>query len=94
MVFPTVVFQGEQCTVIKAVYQNGRTRLDLYCDGPYATATVNVPEVELEQGETLIKNYAENEGIFQVLLDAGIVEDTGKRAKSRFVEMPIVRVLI
>lgn len=45
-------------------------------------------------GLTAIKDYSENEGMLQVLIDAGIVEDTGHRyVGGHNVEFPIVRVL-
>jgi hypothetical protein len=40
--------------------------------GPVATATVNMPDVELEADEVLIKDYSENRGMAQAFEDAGI----------------------
>lgn len=59
------------------------------------TASANVPGVSesLPEGAAALKTYAENEGILEVLEAAGIVEDTGERIHSRYVEFPIVRLL-
>ncbi len=59
---------------------NGATAINLICldEGePYATATINMPEVYLEKDELIIKNYGENEGILDALVKENIVEDTG-----------------
>jgi len=38
-----------------------------------ATATINVPDANIESDDVIIKNYRENEGILKVLVDAGVV---------------------
>ena len=56
-------------------YENGRTAIRLTQDGmPYAMATINDPDIWLEKGQVLIKNYSENEGIVDALVEARIVE--------------------
>ncbi len=75
-----VKFRGHELTVQKAKYSNDRIALQLYTeDGElYLTATVNVPDYPvLLDGHTFIKNYSENEGILQALIDAQIIEDWG-----------------
>lgn len=44
-------------------------------------------------GHAALKTYSENEGMLEALTAAGIVEDTGARVKTGFVEVPIVRIL-
>lgn len=84
---PTVEFAGYRCKVVKREYQNnGRLALELVDadDGlPVARATVNIPDVELNPGEVVIKNYAENEGLLEVLVAAGIVRLTGRTVELR-----------
>lgn len=46
----------------------------------YLIATVNLPEVVLPGGCTFIKNWGENEGVLDSLVNAGIVCDTGRTA--------------
>lgn len=58
-----------------------------------ATATVNLPETPLEDGEVFIKDYSENEGMLDALVEAGVVEDTGRRVLSGFVSIPVCRIL-
>jgi len=41
---------------------------------PVAVLTVNMPDIKLAPGEVLIKDYSENEGALETLLQAGVVE--------------------
>jgi hypothetical protein len=71
---------------------NGRMALQLVEEGTgavVATATVNIPDAILENNEILIKNYTENEGMLDCLVNSGIIIDTGKKVHSGFVKIPI-----
>ena len=60
-----------------------------------SVATVNVPDVRLEADEVLIKNFAENEGMVDALVAAGILVDTGEKVESGlWVEFPVCRLLV
>jgi len=69
-----VNFAGFESTVEFATYSNGRTAIQL-CDAndgqPIATATVNLPDEPMAEDEADIKNYSENSGILDALIDAG-----------------------
>jgi len=93
-------YNSYDCELVKQSYSNGRTALelvaweddhdrDLFEGEPIATCTVNILEIELEENEVLIKDYSENEGMLQSLLDAGIVKTTGKVMSSGFVTIPV-----
>lgn len=70
-----VKFNGVECDVVFGEYYNGRTSIRLTENGsPYATATINDPDTWIEKGQVLIKNYSENEGMADALVEAGIVE--------------------
>jgi hypothetical protein len=87
-----IKFQEWNCDVVKRNYSNGRTALQLVeseTGEPIATATVNIPEISLEPNEIIIKDYSENEGIFEALVKAGIVISTGKMVENGFVKCPI-----
>lgn len=82
------------CMVHYDKYQKGNGhRIDLIdiSDGtPVATATVNVPNVKLEKNEVIIKNYSENEGIYDALIKQNIIKHTDKFVKiSEFITAPI-----
>lgn len=86
-----VQFGDETLTPEWRTYSNGRhaLRLNDADGGVYATASVNLPDVELAHDEICVKDYSENEGMLAALIAAGIVEDTGRRATSGHVTIPI-----
>ena len=61
---------------------------------PVAIATVNIPDYPLKEDEVLIKDYSENTGIMKVLLDAKVIEFTGKYVESGFTSIPVCKLLI
>ena len=94
-----VKFRDYDCIVVqKGFYRNKMPALQLLDkenNNPIATATVFILGYTPETPKhTLIKNYSENEGILNCLIEHGIVEDTGKSVKSGFVTCPIVKILI
>ena len=73
-------------------YSNGRPVIQLVDaeDGePYATATVNIPDVLLLDNEVLVKDYSENEGMLDFLSKNNIVTPTPNGVQSGFVWVPI-----
>lgn len=73
-------------------YSNDRPVIQLIDaeDGePYATATVNVPDVLLLDNEVLVKDYSENEGMLDFLVRNNIVTPTQNGVQSGFVWLPI-----
>ena len=87
-----VKFKQWDCKINVRQYGNGRTALQLVdakTSEPIATATVNVPDAILEDNEILIKDYSENTGMLNALVETGIVTDTGKRVETGFVTIPV-----
>jgi hypothetical protein len=90
-----VQFGEWNCIAEKLKYNNGRIAIQLIddCDGaPVATATINVPAEQLAEDEAIIKDYAENEGMVQALMDAGIITNFVRQAKSGYITAPIYKV--
>ena len=97
---------GYTCHVKKTKYtNNGRIALqlvsaiddlknDVYKEEPLFTATVNLPPEPLQPNEVIIKNYSENEGMLDALVDAGIVKTTGRIIQSGFVTCHVATLLI
>ena len=59
-------------------YANGRKAIRIVDaeDGiPVMTATVNMPDENLEEGEIILKNYSENEGCLPFLITNGVVSE-------------------
>ena len=93
----TVQFRRWNCTVHKSTYGNDRTALVLNDtkDGERVlVATINVPDEFLFPGEVIIKDYSENHGIYQVLLDAGIISEELRRVDTGFVYGKVCKLLI
>lgn len=88
--------ETSEVTIEKKMYSNGRTSLMLmdFEDGfPYATATVDIPHVDLKEREVIIKDYSENTGMLEFLVKNNIVKETGKVVKSGFITTPIAELL-
>ena len=76
---------------------NHRTAIELICHKTgelIATATVNVPEIPLKENEVIIKDYSENQGMFQALFNAGIVKLNRIDTQSEWVDFHICELLI
>jgi hypothetical protein len=72
-----IIFKKWKCSVNLAHYTNGRRAILLwdYQDGsPVATATVNLVFAKCEPDEVFIKNYSENEGMTDTLIENEIIE--------------------
>lgn len=95
---PSLEFNGEPLTVSFRRYpNNNRIAMELISMNdhmPYMVATVNVPSAHLEEGELLIKNYSENEGILEKLEEAGYVKRTGREIQTGFVTVPVCKLLL
>lgn len=94
-----LIFQNkylkESVVLKKDIYANGgTTALCLRCADtgePFMDITTNIPDIDLEDDELLIKNYSENEGVLEFLISNKLVEDTGRRISNGFVEIPVVK---
>lgn len=78
-------------------YQNGQHAIQLsdMADGfPYATASVAMTNVDLESDDVAIKNWSENEGILESLIEAGIVSKPHSYIPSGYVNIPICKLLV
>ena len=92
-----VTVRGVKCVVVTGHYGNGRPaiQLDNARNGePFMVPSVNVVDADLKTGEIAIKNYAENEGILDVLVNAGIVSKPKYTVESGYVEIPVCDLLI
>lgn len=87
----TVKFEEWDCQVEKSNYrQNNRTALQLVSNGELiATATINIDEIPLEPQEVIIKSYSENEGMYESLLEAGIIGPVKRYAENQFIKAHI-----
>lgn len=61
---------------------------------PIAIATVNMPNVLLMDKEIIIKNWSENEGILDALVEANIISEPTRIAHTGFVDADICNLLV
>lgn len=92
-----IKFKKWDCRLEKGVYNNGRIALELVNvknDEPVLVATVNVPEVDIEKDEVVIKNYSENEGILEVMVKAKIISEPIRFITTGHTSSPICKLLL
>jgi hypothetical protein len=71
-----IKFKGFICNLEKYEYTNGRIALyltDVKTGEDVIVPTVNVPEEYINDNEVIIKNYSENEGVLDVLINYKII---------------------
>lgn len=86
----------EELTIKIGTYNNGRKAIQLLTkEGmPYAVATINIPDADLKEDEVIIKNYSENQGILEMLIENDIVVNTYREIKTGMVSVPVCKLLI
>jgi len=88
-----VTFKQWECYAHGAYYPNDRMAIMLKEVGtnePVATATVNLPDYDIPDETAFIKDYSENEGMVQSLIDADIIYPfLVGHAKSGYVDIPL-----
>ena len=79
-------------SIVIAFYDNGHVALIIESDrGREAVATVNIPEAILNEGEVILKDWSENEGLAEQLEKAGHVKLTERFVPTGFVAAPIAK---
>lgn len=85
-----VKFKNWNCSIKTAQYQGGNLALKLIgvdlppYDNQVAVATTNLPG--LHKDEIAIKDWSENEGMYNTLLGAGVITPAHRYEKSGWVE--------
>ena len=71
----TVNFHGEELTPVIGQYANGQTSIQLIDQNGYEFLTASVAhDIAIGTDQVIIKNYSENEGILEALIQSGIIE--------------------
>lgn len=88
---------GEYDVLLKfSNYVGGQNRIDLIDseDGfPVAVASVSIEE-DLKENEVAIKDYSENEGVLDFLMEEGIVSRPIRYFKSGYAKIPICNLIV
>jgi hypothetical protein len=84
------------CVVNIQRYGNNRPAILLTTESgePVAKASVNITCFRTAENEVLIQDSGENEGILKCLVDAGVVETTGKELWTGDLILHICRLLV
>jgi hypothetical protein len=92
-----VKFKKWDCNAIFAKYiTNGRGAISLTDKNTselIATCTVNIENEPIEENEVIIKNYAENEGMYSALVKAGIISSVKRYVNTGYVIYPVCELL-
>lgn len=92
----TVIFSDEECVVEIFAYRNKRKAIQLTVKEtgePMATASVNIPEIEMSEDEVAIKDYAENEGVLMALVAANVISAPVRFLTNGIVRIPICKII-
>ena len=80
-----VKFKGVDWKVDFFKYPNGTNAINLTEteEGKLTlTATAYISGIKLAEDEAVLKNYAENNGIFEALVESGVIKPAGRYAGS------------
>ena len=87
-----VEFAGFKCEVMIQKYGTGNPAvrlLDLEDGMPVAIATTNIDG--LDSDEIAIKDYSENEGVYNALLNANIITPKHRELSTGYVTVPVCK---
>jgi len=93
-----ITLNGNTWDVILHIKRYGNNRIAIECldvvDGsPVAMATINLPHENLKDNEVFIKDYSENQGMLDSLVNAGIISKPIEFVKSGYVHVPKCKLL-
>lgn len=94
--FTTVKFKRWICFLELGIYPNGRKAIELIDaknGESVLVATINVPEVQINDDEVIIKNYSENEGILEALIKSNVISSPIKTIQTGFITAPICKLI-
>jgi hypothetical protein len=77
-------------------YKNGQTSMQLIdaADGtPVAVASIAVPELSISDHQIIVKDYSENLGMLEFLLDNNIAEETNEYVETGYHLSSVVNLL-
>ena len=92
----TINHNGFELIAQFTTYKNGQVAIKLTdnSDGfPYTTATVCIEDDLLNEGEVAIKDYSENEGILNSLIESDIIDHPHAFIWTGHIRVPICKIL-
>ncbi len=79
-------------SVITTITPNRINLYDAITKEPLLTATSNIPTLRDLEGYVAVKDYSENEGVLDFLVENGIVEPPITFVKEEYVTFPICKI--
>lgn len=86
---------GDECRFELKEYPNKRLALQVVTTKygePMGMLSVNLPDVAIPDGCIAVKNYSENEAMAAAAYETGVFEETGVKAQTGFVSVPIWKI--
>lgn len=94
--FTIVKFKRWICFIEMGIYPNDRKAIELINaknGESVLVATINVPEIIINEDEVIIKNYTENEGVLEALIKAKVISSPIRTIQTGFITAPICKLL-
>jgi hypothetical protein len=92
-----VKFNGWNYHLHFGKYPNARVGFELLDDednGCVAMATMNLPDIDIADDEVIIKDYSENDGMLDALIEADIISGPVNYVSSGFISAPVCKLLV
>ena len=61
---------------------------------PECTATVNMPDEQIDADEVIVKNYSEGEGLYECMVEAKHISEALRYVQTGFVSVPVCKLLL
>lgn len=91
-------FNGYDCNLVFGQYGNGQTAIQLIDTsdgGIVAVASVSIDtNPKIKDDQVIIKNWSENEGVLDMLIDSGIISSPIDTIPTGFVEGHLCNLLV
>lgn len=92
-----IKFNDFDCYIQIEEYINNRKAIvlrEIETNDDVAVASVNLPNVNMDEDEIAIKTYSENVGMLSILVDAGVISPPIRYHQLKHVNIPICKLLI
>ena len=83
------------CSIEMVKYSNNRPALVIYHENEVLlVATVNMPDIDIPEGYVCIKDWSENEGILESLIENSVINPPEFYIRLDFVYVSVCKLLI
>jgi len=89
-----ITYQGYKVHVTMGAYANGRPAIllqDYKTFDQLAVGSVNLPDFNIDNDSVAIKNYSENIGMLDFLIDYGVIEEPFMYIEQGWAKFPVCK---